>query len=130
MDELPRVRVRLPVQPPEVEVEESEEEDVREVEVPCAVASAPSGGACDGEGGIVECSLQEELLPCELYLDDELLAVGGGAEEVEACPAVLGGVAELLELADFEVRDVESEDGVEGPDQQVLLAGLLEDLSS
>ena len=30
MDELPRVRVRLPVEPPEVEVEESEKEDVRE----------------------------------------------------------------------------------------------------
>ena len=70
------------------------------------------------------------LLLGELNLDDETLAVGRLAVEVETGIAVLPGLSEMLAVADFEIDDVESEDGVERTDQQLFLAGLLENLST
>ena len=83
----------------------------------------------DGERGVVDGPFDEERLLDALDLDDELLAVGGGTEKVEAGAAVFGGFALALALADLQVGDVEAEDGVERTDQQFFPAGLLKDFS-
>ena len=106
----------------EVEVEQAEEEDGLDVEVPFSSL----GLVGDGQGRVEDGALHEVLLRGELDFDDEGAAVGGGAEEVIGGLALVFGEAELLAVADVDVDDVEAEDGVDGADDELFLAGFLE----
>ena len=97
------------VDPPHVEVHESEEVDGLEVIVPEALCSLLS----HEEGGVVDGPFREEALVAELYLDDEAPAVGGAALNVEIGTAVVLGLSEMLGVDKLDVYDAWVEDILE-----------------
>ena len=105
-----------------VEVHQSEEEDGLEVVVPfsslCLVG--------DGARGVEDGAFHEEGLVGELNFNYEGLPVARGAEHVEGGLSFLLGESELFAFSDVDVGDVEREDGVEGPDDEILVSRVLE----
>ena len=82
----------------------------------------------DGSGGVEDGPFHEIELVSQLYFDDEGTPVPGVAMHVERGLPFLLREALLLALPDVDVGDVEAEDGVEGADDELFLAGFLEDL--
>ena len=117
------------IQVADVEIEQAEEKHGRIVVIPFPfLPSLLRSRFGDGEGRVEEGSFQEILLLGNLHLNDELPVVTRFAEEVEDGFAVLFGETDLFALPDVDIRDVEAKDGVERADDEVLVAGFLEDL--
>ena len=112
------------LQMPDVEVEQAQEEHRLEVVIPFPGLPLLR----DGARGVKDGALHEVGLVGELHLDDEGVTVPGVAVHVVGDLAFLFGQTELFALADVDVRDVQVEDGVERTDDELFLAGFLEDL--
>jgi hypothetical protein len=99
----------------EDEVEDADGVDGAELEVPFAF----EGLFLDGEGGVIDAAVFEEVLFGFLDFDDEAFAADGLAVDVEDGFAVYGGTAELFGVFEGEVLDVVvgGQDGVEEVDQ-------------
>ena len=109
---------------PNVEIEQAEEKDRWEVVVPVSLRPLLS----DGSGGVEEGPLHEIGLVGDLHFNDEGPPVLGVTIHVVSDFPLLLGQAGLLALADVDVLDVEPEDLVERTDNELFLAGILEDL--
>ena len=107
-----------------VKIEQSEKEYRLDVEIPSAALRFVG----DGQRRVEDGPLHEIELVSQLYFDDEGTPVPGVAMHVERGFPFLLREALLLTLADIDVGDVQAEDGVEGADDELFLAGFLEDL--
>jgi hypothetical protein len=103
----------------EDEVEDADGVDGSELVVPFAF----EGLLLDGEGGVVDAAVFEEVLFGFLDFDDEAFAAEGLAVDVEDGFAIDLCAAELFGVAEGEVGDlmVGGEEGVEEVDQKVFV---------
>lgn len=116
------------VETTQVEVEQSEEENRREVIIPVFACFRVFGcSLLDRKRGIEEGPLPEMPLVGDLDFNHKPSVVGGFTEDVETSAVVFCGKSELFALPDVQVLDVEPEDGVEGADEEMFFSGILED---